>query len=202
MSIEKMWKELEADDVDLKDVFYNQDFKTTTSLNPIITLKQTIGISIVLAIIVNVLYLIPLFLISLWTFRLALIIIIVANIWITIRSWHLYQSIETRISPSVPLKKQLQMTLDNIKKWWRLQQKISLIVFPIAVVGGYTLGLVIGSGKSLQTFIANPYTWVKLGIAIIVISIFGFWLINKAFKKAYGKHLEALEENLRQLNEQ
>jgi hypothetical protein len=201
MSIEQIWKELEADEVEF-DALHKADLVSAASINPLVKLKHTIGISIGLAIFFNLLYLVLVFLISFWTFRLALVVIILSNVWITINSWRLYHSIDIRISPFLPLKQQLQTTLDNVKKWWRLQQRISLIVFPIACVGGYAFGLVIGSGKSLETFIANPYSWVKIAIATIIVASAGYWAINKAFKKAYGKQLQALEENLKLLNEQ
>ncbi len=64
-------------------------------------------------------------------------------------SWKLYKKIPDTIIPSLSLKNQLLENYNGFQHWWSLQLKTSVLVYPIATAGGFILGGVLGSGKTV-----------------------------------------------------
>jgi hypothetical protein len=200
MSIKQIWSDFKPEQNEISALLSAAEFTKTKSHSPLKKLKQKIALSIVLSILITVLYFIPLYIFTLWTFRLAMIIVLLTNVFLIFKSWQLYKSIEVNISPSASLKKHLQSIHTNFIKWQQLQQKIGVIIFPVATTGGFTLGLVMGSGKELSDFAAKPVIWIVLIITIILFALSGLWFTKKMFKLAYGKQLKSIEQNISELD--
>jgi hypothetical protein len=199
MSIEKIWREASTENEELNQMLGKLDVIQLNSQSPLKQLKNRTGVSIVFGVLIILLYLVLFYYFKLWTFRLAIIIVVGANLWLLLKTVKLYQSIMVIISPFASLKEQLTTTLDNFHQWWKLQQKIGLIIFPIAITGGFTLGLVAGSGKALDSYMNKPVVWIVLGVSLIVFAFLGLRLTKKMYSLSYGKQLESLKENIRLL---
>ena len=199
MSIEKIWREASTENEELKKMLGKLDVIQLNSQSPLKQLKNRTGVSIAFGVLIILLYLVLFYYFKLWTFRLAIIIVVGANLWLLLKTVKLYQSIMVIISPFASLKEQLTTTLDNFHQWWKLQQKIGLIIFPIAVTGGFTLGLVAGSGRALDSYMNKPFVWIVLFISLLVFAFLGLRLTKKMYSLSYGKQLESLKENIRLL---
>ena len=199
MSIEKIWREASTENEELNQMLGKLDVIQLNSQSPLKQLKNRTGVSIAFGVLIILLYLVLFYYFKLWTFRLAIIIVVGANLWLLLKTVKLYQSIMVIISPFASLKEQLTTTLDNFHQWWKLQQKIGLIIFPIAVTGGFTLGLVAGSGRALDSYMNKPFVWIVLFISLLVFAFLGLRLTKKMYSLSYGKQLESLKENIRLL---
>jgi hypothetical protein len=61
------------------------------------------------------------------------------------------------------------------------------------------LGGVIGSGKPVSVFMHKPLFFITLIIAVIVLVPACYYLAKWMFKCSFGKHLQALKDNIDEL---
>jgi hypothetical protein len=67
------------------------------------------------------------------------------------------------------------------------------------MTGGFFLGGVIGSGKTVEGFMSKPLMWVILSICILVLTPLCYWLVKVMFKYSFGNHLQQLKANIDEL---
>jgi hypothetical protein len=60
---------------------------------------------------------------------------------ITVLRFIIHLRTNDTISPSFSLKQELEKNYTGFQKWWSIQQRTSLFVYPIAVTGGFILGV-------------------------------------------------------------
>ncbi|MEO5600975.1 MAG: hypothetical protein ABIR06_08615 [Cyclobacteriaceae bacterium] len=94
------------------------------------------------------------------------------------------------ISSPNSLREELQKNYTSFQKWWSIQLRASLFVFPIAVSGGFILGGVVGSGKTVEAFLYNPRMLLILGITMLVLCPLCYYGAKWMFNYSYGKHLK------------
>jgi hypothetical protein len=114
-------------------------------------------------------------------------------------SYKLYKLI-SKIAP-FNLKQQLERNYAALSRWRTLQLRASLVIYPVAVSGGFILGGVVGSGKPAEQFLYNPKIIVALAITVIVLTPVCYFLAKWMFKVAYGKHMISLKAIIDELEE-
>jgi hypothetical protein len=80
-----------------------------------------------------------------------------------------------------------------------MQEKVALFFYPIGAVGGFMMGGVIGSGKTIGEFMSKPVVLIALVIVLVTLIPACYYLAKWMNKKAFGDHLEKLKENINQL---
>lgn len=201
MDIESIWKGSTGKDDTLHKMLQQSGISSFQSKLPLLKLRKNLLIGIIWAALISAAYIILFFFIHAWQVYLSLGVLIVFNTWIMWESWKLYKKIPTSIAPSQSLKKQLIENYNGFQHWWSIQLKVSVIVYPIATAGGFILGGVLGSDRSVEEFLYNPRMLSFLAITIIVFMPLSYYAAKWVYYKAYGKHLKKLKGLIEELSE-
>ena len=200
MDIENTWQQGHKNDPDLNKLLTTSDLGKIQSKLPLKKLKQNLLIGIVSAVVISSGYLVIFFLIHIWQVQAALGVLIVFNTVILVDSWRLYRRIPATLSPSNSLKEELALHYNSFQRWWAVQQKMGLFVYPVAAAGGFVLGGTLGSGKPVAAFLDNPKMVGILGITILVLVPICYFGARWMFNYAYGKHLKQLKATIDDLS--
>ncbi len=192
MDLENIWKSSGESDKILHQALH-KDISTMQSKLPLKKLKNSLLSGMVWAVLITAGYMALYFFVNIWQVYIALTTLIVFNIWIMIESWKLYKSIPETITPGLSVKQELEKNYAGFKDWWRIQQRVSLFVYPIAVAGGFILGGTLGSGKSVEAFLYKPQMLMILAITIAVVVPVCYFGAKWMFGIAYGKHLNNIK---------
>lgn len=193
MDIENTWQQSEGNDEVLSKLLQQNDFNNLPSRLPLKKLKDKLKSGMIWAGLITIVYISMFFFVSVWQVVIPLCILIIFNSWIMIESWKLYKNTNENISASFSVKQELQKNYDSFQKWSSLQLKVSLFVFPIAVAGGFVLGGIIGSGKTVESFLNKPKIWMFLCGTIVALVPAAYFLAKWMFKISLGKHLKNLK---------
>ncbi len=201
MNIKNIWDQASGTDKELNKLFEQKDFRNLQSKLPLEKLKKNLFMSLLLAILITAVY-VPLFyFIHIWQVQVALGIAILFNIFVGVDTWKLYKQINVNVSTTNSLKDELQKNYTSFQKWWRIQERLGLFVYPIAATGGFILGGVEGSGKSVEAFLYNPKMLLVLLVTLIVLVPLCYFGAKWMFNFAYGKHLKKLKATIDELND-
>lgn len=193
MDIEKTWQQSSSGDDALIKMLQVKDFDKMHSKLPLGKLKKNLLIGILWAAIITIVYIMAFFFIDIWQGYVALGTLSLFNIVIAIDSWKLYKSINVNISTKNSLKNELQKNYISFQRWWRIQERLSLFVYPIAATGGFILGGVLGSEKPVEAFLYNQKMLLILAVTILVLVPLCYFGARWMFNYAYGKHLKKLK---------
>lgn len=201
MDIKNIWQQSEGKDDMLNRLLQQKDFHNHHSKMPLKKLKNNLLIGIIWASVITAVYITLFFFIGIWQVYIAFITLIIFNTWISILSWKLYKGINENITSSNSLKQELERNYIGFKKWWSIQQKMGLFVYPIAATGGFILGGILGSGKTVETFLYNPKMLSILIITILILVPLCYFGAKWMFNYAYGKHLKKLKVMIDELSD-
>jgi hypothetical protein len=199
MDIENIWKQGGNSDDDLNRLLNTTGFNKLQSKLPLKKLKQNLLTGIVWAFVITIFYVAIFFYISTWQVHVALAVLIVFNTIIMVDSWSLYQKTPSTISTSNSLKEELTIHYNSFLRWWSVQQKTSLFVYPIAVAGGFILGGTLGSSKPVDAFLSNFKMLGVLGVTVLIMVPICYYGARWMFNYAYGKHLKKLKSTIDEL---
>ncbi|MGZ5255057.1 MAG: hypothetical protein ACXWV4_11895, partial [Flavitalea sp.] len=166
---------------------------------PLNKLRKNLLTGIIVAVLTNLAYIAIFFFISLWIVYISLSVLIIFNIYIIITSWKLYQKTSSLMKSSNSLKDELELHYNSFQRWWSIQQKISLFIYPIATTGGFVMGGFLGSGKPVETFLYNGVMLGILAITILILMPICYYGARWMFKFTYGKYLEQLKTTIDEL---
>jgi hypothetical protein len=200
MNIENVWQQSGGSDDSLNEVFHQKDFSKLPSKLPLNKLKRNLLIGIIWAVLITVVYIAVFFLVGLWQVYVALGVLILFNVLIGVDSWRLYKSINVTISTTNSLKEEMQKNYSGFQRWWRIQEKLGLFVYPVGAAGGFIMGGVLGSGKPVEAFLYNPKILLILGVTILILVPSCYYGARWMFNYAYGKHLKKLKLLINELS--
>ncbi len=201
MNIKNIWDQPSGSDTELNKLFEQKDFRNLQSKLPLEKLKKNLFMSLLLAILITAVYLPLFYFIHIWQVQVALCIGILFNIFVGVDTWKLYKNINVNVSTTNSLKDELQKNYSSFQKWWRIQERLGLFVYPIAATGGFILGGVEGSGKSVEAFLYNPKMLLVLLVTLLVLVPLCYFGAKWMFNFAYGKHLKKLKATIDELND-
>lgn len=193
MDIENIWQQSSSGDEDLRRLLENIDPEKLSSRLPLKKLRFNLLAGIVLAIFITIGYVMLFLVIPVWQVRVALCVVTVFNVVVMVDSWKLYNKTPGTVSAYRPLKEELTRHYSSFQKWWRIQERMGLFVYPIAATGGFILGGVEGSGKTAEAFLYNPRMIIILGVALVVLVPLCYYMARWMFNYAYGKHLKKIK---------
>lgn len=201
MDIKNVWQHSGGSDDALNKVFQQKDFSRLPSKSPLQKLKKNLLIGLILAILITAIYVVLIYFISIWQVQLCIAIAILFNIWVGFDTWKLYTNIKVNVSATNSLKDELQKNYLSFQKSWRIQERLGLFVYPIAATGGFILGGVEGSGKTVDAFLYNPKMLIVLGVTLLILVPLCFYGARWMFNFAYGKHLKKLKQLIDELSD-
>ena len=103
------------------------------------------------------------------------------------------------VSSTSNLKQELEDICTGFQKWWSLQQRSSLFVYPVALTGGFIMGGALGSGKSVDAFLYNSKMLSILGITILIFVPVCYYMAKWMFRFLYGKYLNDIKRMIKEL---
>lgn len=196
MDLENIWKQNSRQDEALNKLFDAGNFSKLQSRLPLKKLRTHLLIGIVWAILITTGYIVLFFFIHIWQVYIALGVLVFFNTVILADSWKLYRKTPPTITPSNSVKEELMVHYNSFHRWWTVQQKISLFVYPVAVAGGFILGGSVGSGKPVETFLYNSKMLSILCITVLVLVPLCYFGAKWTFNYAYGKYLKQLKATI------
>ncbi len=200
MDIENVWQRSGGSDDTLNKMFQQKDFSNFHSNLPLKKLKNNLLMGLIVAVFITALYMVLFYFIEIWQVHVALVIAILFNILVWFDTWKLYTNINVNVSSTNSLKDELQKNYLGFQKWWRIQERLGLFVYPIAATGGFILGGVEGSGKSVEAFLYHPKMLLVLGVTLLILVPLCYYGARWMFNYAYGKHLKKLKKLLDELS--
>lgn len=201
MDIHDKWQQSQESDDMLNKLLQQKDFHHHQSKMPLKKLKNNLVVGIFWVFLINGAYLSVFIFTSIWQVNFALTVLVIFNTWIMVDSWRLYKNTNESISSPNSLREELQKNYTSFQKWWSIQLRASLFVFPIAVSGGFILGGVVGSGKTVEAFLYNPRMFLILGITMLVLCPLCYYVAKWIFHYSYGKHLKKLKVFIDELSQ-
>lgn len=193
MELENIWQRDTANDKTLEQILEQGDLRHLHSKLPLNRLRKNLLYGIVLAIAITVLYAYWLFYFAIWVAQLTLVVLILFNVILLVDTWRLYRRTPETIRPTVSVKDELTTHYRSFQQWWRVQQKISLWVYPIAVAGGFLTGGASGSGKPVAELLSSSTViWIML-ITVAVMMPICYFLAKWMFQAVYGKYLKQIK---------
>ncbi len=200
MDIENIWQQSGGSDDALNKMLQQQDFSKLHSKLPLKRLKKNLLLGILCAALITAFYMMLFFIVHIWQVHIALVITTIFNIVVGLDTWKLYKSINENISTTNSLKDELQKNYEGFQRWWHIQEKLGLFVYPIAASGGFILGGVEGSGKTVDAFLYNPKMLLVLGVTLLILVPLCYFMAKWMFNYAYGKQLKKLKSLIDELS--
>jgi len=200
MDIENVWQRSGGSDDALNKIMQQKDFSNLHSKLPLNKLKKNLLIGLILAALITAFYVASFYYIGIWQVHIAVAVAILFNIFVGVDTWKLYKNINVNVSTTNSLKDELQKNYSGFQRWWRIQERLGLFVYPIAATGGFILGGVDGSGKSVEAFLYNPKMLLVLGVTLLILVPLCYYGARWMFNYAYGKHLKKLKELIDELS--
>lgn len=200
MDLKNIWDKASNNDDDLNKIFEQKDLNSIQSKLPLYKLKRNLMVGMIWAILITAAYIVVLFYFPIWQVFVTFGILCIFNIIIAADSWKLYKNLEPNIPEENSLKQELQRNYTGFKRWWRIQEKLGLFVYPIAATGGFIIGGIVGSGKSAEAFLYNPRIILLLVITVIILVPICYYGARWMFNYAYGKHLKQIKDTIDQLS--
>lgn len=203
MSIEKIWGSLnEKQDEDLTSLLKVTKLAKLSSHSPLEKIKKNLLINIIWGIVICLFYPFIFYHFPIWQVQISIIIVLIFSVWALFTAIVQYRKMKPEISFNKPLLEEMKRHHESIKSWTETQQKVTLFIYPISATGGFLLGGASGSGKSVEEFMSKPFVIVALIIALVVLVPACYYVTRWMFKLSFGKHLTALKENIKILEEQ
>lgn len=88
---------------------------------------------------------------------------------------------------------------NRIKHSTKLEEKVAMFLYPISASAGFFFGFFIASEKGEREVFAEPVMLVAWLVTAAVLTPLGHWMAKKMNKKAYGKYIDQLSEQIQQL---
>lgn len=203
MSIEKKWGEInDRRDDDLSSLLQTQRLSKLSSHSPLQKIKQNLLRNMIWCILVCLLYVVIIFYFLIWQVQVAIAVVLFFSLWALYTAYIQYKELNTAISSSSSVLVELKRHYGSITNWMNTQQRVALFIYPVSAAGGFMLGGVLGSGKPVEAFMNKPVILIALLISIIVLVPVCYYMARWMFNYSFGKHLKALKENIKALEEE
>lgn len=203
MSIDNKWGGInEPQDDDLSSLLKSSRLSKITSHNPLEKIKKNLLINMILAVLICLLYLGVIFYFRIWQVQLCTILVLFFSLWALYTGYLQYKNINSTISAVNPVLHELKRHYQSITDWMDTQQRVALFFYPLSAAGGFILGGVSESGKTVTDFMSKPLVWVTLLIALAVLVPACWYLTKWMFKYSFGKHIKSLKDNIDALEAQ
>lgn len=199
MDIEQSWKEWNSEDMDWDKMVKDSISAKWLPLDPLYRLKKNLRINIGWGVLICIIYIVAILLMTLPIFRISMIFLLGFTLWAIYTTISLYKNIEPGINSKHSLLEDMERHYNAISNWMKAQEKAALFFYPIGILGGFFMGGVVGSGKTVSELLTRPAVLIALPILLLVLVPASNYLAKWMNKKAFGDHMVKLKENIDQL---
>jgi hypothetical protein len=199
MDIQHNWDNWNQKEPELDKLFSQTGLKRIHTSNPLASLRKMLLANIIWGFAICLLYVYVLIQFPLWPVRVALLITLGFTVWAIQTALQLYLNIRPKMNTQNNLLSEMERHHLTFTNWMKTQQRVALFIYPVAATGGFLLGGVLGSGKTIEAFLSKPVIVLALIITLIVLVPAYYYFAKWMFRISFGKHLDRLEENIRLL---
>jgi Tfp pilus assembly protein PilN len=197
MSTEITWKQIpEPEDADLSKLLNQIKLNDLQSRHPLEQLRKNFLMNIIWGIVINSGYIVLLWAYPLWQLFMTIGLVFLAGVLAIVQGVMLYRSLNRSVSSKAPLLDEMKRQYTSISKIIKQQELYFLIIYPFAGAGGFMLGGMIGSGRSIEEFLSKTVVWISMLIIVPLIATGGHYLGKWLNKVAFGKHIRQLKANI------
>ncbi len=200
MDLKEIWKATEASSEKLPEINSIDQLNSKGLKNPLKQAKKMLGKNIIYSVVIGIIYIPILFIYQYWQIQLFIGITLVFTTWAGYTGFKLYQTIETNVTAN-NLLSELKRVVYTLEEWIRVQCKVAIFVYPLSATGGYFLGGVIGSGKTVDEFISRPFVIYALIVTIIILTPTCYYLSKWMFNYSFGKAIKQMKKLIEELTE-
>ncbi|MBU1373996.1 MAG: hypothetical protein KKG25_07395 [Bacteroidetes bacterium] len=200
MDLKEIWKATEASSEKLPEINSIDQLNSKGLKNPLKKAKRMLGKNIIYSVVIGLLYIPILFIYQYWQIQLFLGITLIFTAWAGYSGFKLYQTIEPNVTAN-NLLSELKRVVYTLEEWIKIQCKVALFIYPVSVAGGYFLGGVIGSGKTVDEFMNRPFVVYALIITIIILTPISYYLSKWMFKYLFGNTIKQMKKLIDELTE-
>ena len=189
-------------DDDLSSLLQKSTLSKLSSHNPLEKIRKNLLINMIWGVLICAVYVWIISFFRIWQVQVAIGLVLVFSLWALYTAYVQYKNINNSVSSSRSLLDEMKTHYHSISNWMKTQQRVALLIYPVSAAGGFMLGGVLGSGKPVGFFMSKPMVIVALLISIAVLVPACYWLARWMFNYSFGKHLKALNENIKALEEE
>jgi hypothetical protein len=202
MDLEKSWNDTGYEDQGWDDLVKQSLSKKREPLDPLHKLRKNLRLNMGYAILICLLYIAAIIYFTLPIFRITMLLMLGFTVYGFITAFREYKSIEPGISTSRSLLKDMERHYYSITHWIKTQENVALFFYPIGAAGGFMMGGVLGSGKTVGEFMSKPAVLIIFAVILIILMPLCYYLAKWMNRKAFGEHLDKLKENIDQLKKE
>ncbi len=199
--LKQIWEQDTNGEDMLEEILKSRSFTHSSIQTPLSKLKKNLAIHLVYAIVITLGYAYIIFYFPMWQVQVCMLLLIVFNIWMIIKSYGLYANIDLNLNGTNVLS-ELKKHFQAFKEWEKQSLQAALFVYPFATSGGFMLGGTIGSGKPVEVFMSYPKVLIALAVCIIILVPLGYWVAKWMTKVAFGKYVDQLKERIDELEKE
>jgi hypothetical protein len=202
MDVQEQWTNFAGGkDEDLTKLLQSNNLTNKPSKNPITKIKTNLIINGIWAALIGVLYIVVLYHYPMWPIIICIGIVMLFTFLGLFSALSLWRKLN-RFNADQPVLQQLETHYDSLTKWNNLQLKVGLFIYPISAAGGFMLGGCIGSGKPIEVFMQKPVVLITLVVVTAILVPLCHKLAKWMMQKSFGKHIDALQQNIEALKEE
>ncbi len=200
MSIEQNWNDMNTvGDADFENLLASAQLSKLQSNGTLQKIRKNLRLNIYWGAVVCLLYVVIICRYPLWQVQAALGIVLAFSLWAIYSAWVEYKKLGPDISAANSLLDELKRHHRSLQKWIAIQKRVALFIYPISAAGGFMLGGFIGSGKPVAVFMSKPIVVIILLAVIAILVPLCHLLAKWMFKLSFGKCLDKLGQNIREL---
>jgi hypothetical protein len=173
--------------------------QSTSSRHPLESLRRAIRINMVFALVITVAYLVLIPFIPHAAGMVFLALMMLYNVWATVNTYRLYQRMPASVSAMNDVLHEMRAQVAATAQWMRLHVRIGLLMYPLAVTGGFLLGALMGTGATVAELMSKPPLWWILGITLVVLVPICHLIVKWMSHLAFGVHVEAMRRLIAEL---
>lgn len=191
MDLREAWKELEINK--LSKPVRGAIYLSKTSKHPVQKLKNAYKQSTAFSLVFLLGFITLFFLFEEPLVKGSLVFVIFSYIFFLLINLSMYRKIKVELPVDQSLIHVLKHTHDFITSNIRFQERVALVIYPVAGTSGFFMGGALGSGN-LQNMLKERAVIILLIVTLIVMTILCFYLTRWMYKKSYGKCLIELKQ--------
>jgi hypothetical protein len=194
MNLGEQWKDWNGGDEELTALL-SKGLPSRPSGDPIEKIKRNLMINAILSLLIAAGYVYILFRFPVWQVFICIGMVLLFTLWVVIRALIMYRDMQKRNLNS-SLLEEMERHYVAITSWNKMQQKLGLLVYPVAAAGGFMVGGALGSGKSIDVVMSKPIMSISMFVTAAILAPIGFKLAKWMCKKTFGKYADQLKANI------
>lgn len=191
------WKQWQPVDELLEQVLAAD--RPRVSIHPLSKLQANLLRHLCWSAVITAGYLLALLLTPYWQVRGGLLAAAIFNGVIIWKGWLLYRELTQVRLAGANLLQLLRQFSDKCRRWEKLQYRLAVIVYPLAIAAGYLLGGVLATGLPLPYLLKQPLFGGGLPVTVLLLSGAGFFFARRVFHRQFGQYLVQLENDAHNL---